>query len=203
MLEQGIIDQHVGIRVHSSTLRRWLPALGIVWQRVASTLRIRDTHKEQKLAANKAALDICDADDPVFYEDEVDIHLNPKIRADWGFKGKQRLVPTPGRNEKYYLAGALHTKTGKVTYVVRQSKCLKLFIRLMEHLRKTYRKSKSITLIVDNYIIHKSRKTRAWLNQNPKFTLLFQPLGKSSGLRCMKPSLATTNVQKRGNCYSA
>lgn len=171
-----VIDQHTGIQVHSSTLRRWLPALGIVWRRAAPTLRIRDPHKEVKLAAIKEALDKCDADNPVFYEDEVDIHLNPKIGAEWGFKGKQRLVPTPGRNEKYYLAGALNTGTGKVTYVGSHSKCSKLFIQLMEHLRRTYRKAKTITLIVDNYIIHKSKKTQAWLKQNPKFTLLFQPV---------------------------
>ncbi len=35
---------------------------------------------------------------------------------------------------------------------------------------------KTITLIVDNYIIHNSKKTQAWLRQNPKFTLLFQPV---------------------------
>ncbi|QJR80102.1 IS630 family transposase [Alteromonas pelagimontana] len=175
-LLSNVMFKHAGIQVHSSTLRRWMPELGIVWRRAAPTLRIRDPHKEEKLAAIKAALDKCDADNPVFYEDEVDIHLNPKIGADWGFKGKQRLVPTPGRNEKYYLAGALHAGTGAVKYVGSHSKCSELFIKLMVYLRKTYRKAKTITLIVDNYIIHKSRKTQAWLKQNPKFTLLFQPV---------------------------
>ena len=37
-------------------------------------------------------------------------------------------------------------------------------------------KAKTITLIVNNYIIHKSRKTALWLKQNPKFRLLFQPI---------------------------
>lgn len=171
-----VIHETTGICVHSSTLRRWMPELGIVWRRASPTLRIRDPHKEDKLAAIKAALDKCSADHPVFYEDEVDIHLNPKIGADWGFRGKQRLVSTPGQNEKYYLAGALNAKTGKVLYVGLQSKCSEIFIRLMEHLRKTYRKAKTITLIVDNYIIHKSKKTQAWLKQNPKFTLVFQPV---------------------------
>lgn len=171
-----VLHDHACIRIHSSTLRRWLPELVIVWRRAAPTLRIRDPHKEEKLAAIKAALDKCGADNPVFYEDEVDIHLNPKIGADWGLRGKQRLIPMPGRNEKHYLAGALHAGTGKVKYVSRSSKCSELFIKLMEHLRKTYRKAKTIKLIVDNYIIHKSKKTQAWLKQNPKFILLFQPV---------------------------
>lgn len=171
-----ILHEHAGIKMHSSTIRRWLPDLGIVWRRAAPTLRIRDPHKEDKLAAIRKALESCDEHNPVFYEDEVDIHLNPKIGADWGFRGKQRLVPTPGRNEKYYLAGALHTKTGQVSYVGSTSKCSELFIELLEHLRGKYRKAKTITLIVDNYIIHKSRKTALWLKQNPKFRLLFQPV---------------------------
>lgn len=53
-----------------------------------ATLRIRDPHKEEKMAAIHKALDECSAEHPVFYEDEVDIHLNPKIGADWQFRGQ-------------------------------------------------------------------------------------------------------------------
>jgi cell division inhibitor SulA len=66
----------------ASTIRRWLPAAGLVWRRAAPTLRIRDPHKEEKMAAIHEALAKCRAENPVFYEDEVDIHLTPKIGAD-------------------------------------------------------------------------------------------------------------------------
>ena len=36
------------------------------------------------------ALDECSTEHPVFYEDEVDIHLNPKIGADWQLRGQQK-----------------------------------------------------------------------------------------------------------------
>ncbi len=65
------------------------------------------------MAVIHKALDECSAEHPVFYEDEVDIHLNPKIGADWQLRGQQKRVVTPGQNEKYYLAGALHSGTGK------------------------------------------------------------------------------------------
>lgn len=32
------------------------------------------------------------------------------------------------------------------------------------------------TLILDNYVIYKSRHVQAWLVKNPKFTFLFQPV---------------------------
>ena len=113
---------------------------------------------------------------PVFYEDEVDIHLNPKIGADWQLRGQQKRVVTPGQNEKYYLAGAPHSGTGKVSYVGGNSKSSALFISLMKRLKATYRRAKTITLIVDNYIIHKSRETQRWLKENPKFRVIYQPV---------------------------
>lgn len=153
------INEITGCRLHASTVRRWLPSAGVVWRRAAPTLRIRDPHKEDKMAATAEALSECSVEHPVFYEDEVDIHLNPKIGADWQLRGQQKRVVTPGKNEKYYLAGALHSGTGKVSYVGSSSKNSGLFISLLKHLKSTYRRAKTITLIVDNYIIHKSRET--------------------------------------------
>jgi hypothetical protein len=46
------------------------------------------------------------AEEPVLYSDEVDIHLNPKIGRDWMLRGHQRRIVTPGKNQKFYLAGA-------------------------------------------------------------------------------------------------
>ena len=139
-------------------------------------MHIRDPDKEEKLAKIKEALERCDIDNPVFYEDEVDIHLNPKMGADWMAKSHQKKVATPGQNAKYYLFGALHAKTGKVSHVGSSSKNSNLFITMLEQLKSQYRRAKTITLIVDNYIIHKSQKTQSWLDKNPKFILLFQPV---------------------------
>ncbi|MEY8024835.1 transposase, partial [Klebsiella quasipneumoniae] len=41
---------------------------------------------------------------------------------------------------------------------------------------KAYRRAKTITLIVDNYIIHKSRETLRWLKANQKFRVIYQPV---------------------------
>lgn len=136
------INQITGCKLHPSTVRRWLPAAGLVWRRAAPTLRIRDPHSEEKMAAIDTALARCCAEHPVFYEDEVDIHLNPKIGADWQMRGKQKRIPTPGQNEKYYLAGALHSGTGKISYVSGSSKASSLFISLLTHLKNTYHRQK-------------------------------------------------------------
>ncbi|SJK14465.1 IS630 orf [Shigella sonnei] len=80
------------------------------------------------------------------------VMVNPKIGADWQLRGQQKRVVTPGQNEKYYLAGALHSGTGKVSCVGGNSKSSALFISLLKRLKATYRRAKTITLIVDNYM---------------------------------------------------
>jgi len=99
------------------------------------------------------------ADEPVLYADEVDIHLNPKIGRDWMLRGHQRRVVTPGKNQKYYLAGALDVRTGRLHTVGDYSKSSKLFGQLLFHLATHYRAARRIHLILDNYGIHKSRMT--------------------------------------------
>jgi transposase len=92
----------------------------------------------------------------VFYEDEVDIHLNPKIGPDWMVEGQQKQVLTPGQNAKRYLAGALDVRTGVVIWVEGQRKTSYLFLDLLDRLRRLYPRERCLHLILDNYRIHKS-----------------------------------------------
>jgi len=91
---------------------RWLPRIGIVWRRPVPTLRIKDPEYQDKMVKVTQALNQCSQEHPVFYEDEVDIDLNPKLGADWMPRGQQKKVVTLGCNVKHYLAGALHATTG-------------------------------------------------------------------------------------------
>lgn len=103
--------------------------------------------------------------EPVFYSDEVDIHLNPKIGRDWTLPGMRRFVRTPGKNRKHYLAGALNAVTRKVTWVDGPSKCSALFCKLLWRLASENPSAKRIHVILDNFIIHKSKKTQAVVAQ--------------------------------------
>ena len=53
-------------------------------------------------------------DETAVFQDEVDINTNPKIGSMWMFKGQQAEVETPGDNEKRYLAGSIHWRSGQV-----------------------------------------------------------------------------------------
>lgn len=162
--------------IHASTVRRLLPRLGVVWRRARPTLCIKDPKKAQKMEEIDKVLKEASAEEPVFYVDEVDIDLNPRIGHAWMKRGEQMAIPTPGKNEKCYLAGALNAATGKVLWVEWEKKNAEIFLLLLAELRKRYRQAKRITLIADNYVIHKSAMTHRFLEHNRKFRILFQPI---------------------------
>ena len=93
------------------------------------------------------------------YEDEVDIHLNPKIGLDWMVRGQQKEVETPGQNQKRYLAGAMNAVTHELVWVEGTQKNSDLFIALLAKLAQVYVQAKVIHVILDNYRIHHSRIT--------------------------------------------
>ena len=105
-------------------------------------------------------------EEPVLYIDEVDIHLNPRIGPDWMLPGRQRLVMTPGQNEKRYLAGAYEPRQQRLVYVEGDRKASWLFLNLLRALLETYEDARMIHVILDNYIIHKSNVTLAWMAEH-------------------------------------
>lgn len=91
-------------------------------------------------------------------------------------RGEQPLVLTPGKNVKHYIAGALNCRTGRVLYSDGPSKNSDLFIALLDKLHHSYRRPQVIHLILDNYVIHKSRKTMEALEKlGPRIQLHFLP----------------------------
>ena len=64
----------------------------------------------------------------------------------------------------------------RLVYVEGDQKASWLFLNLLRALLDAYRWARKIHLILDNYIIHKSRIVQAWLAANGvKFQLHFQP----------------------------
>jgi transposase len=121
--------------------------------------------RDALLAELRALVDSATMREPVFYSDEVDIHLNPKIGPDWMLRGMQRQIVTPGKNEKRYIAGALDVRTGKLSWIVGERKRSDLFCQLLWRLASQHRDARRIHLIVDNYIIHSSKITQRCVAQ--------------------------------------
>jgi transposase len=165
-------------KVHVATLSRALqrvrarrgrprPTVGCPWPKSRKTRRLNEIRR---------LVDNLPRDEVAFYEDEVDIHLNPKIGYDWMGRGQQKEVLTPGQNQKRYLAGALDVRGHTVVWVEGEKKDSWLFVRLLGKLYLRYAQVKKIHVILDNYKIHDSQLV-AWalLEAGGRLRLEFLP----------------------------
>jgi transposase len=165
------------IEVSAETIRRWLHEIGWVWKRAKLVAKDDDPHRIERLARIRFVHDNLPAHEIMVFADELDIHLLPKVGAAWMLQGTQDEIMTPGTNEKYYLAGALHLATGNVRYCLGPRKNNGLFRELLTLLDHTYPASEvtRIYVVVDNYCIHKAKAVEQWLAHHPRFALLWLP----------------------------
>jgi transposase len=148
-----------GVRIHVATMSRALalirarranprPRVACPWHPAAKTRRLNVLRRlVETLPRREAAV----------YEDEVDIHLNPKIGLDWTGRGQQKEAWTPGKNEKRYLAGALDVRTGEIHWVEGDKKDSWLFLEMLHRLTTVYKNARTIHVILDNFSIHTSK----------------------------------------------
>ena len=150
-------------KVHVATLSRALALIRARRGRPRPTVACpwSNSRKARRLNQIRRLVAGLPRDEVAVYEDEVDIHLNPKIGYDWMGYGQQKEVLTPGKNVKRYLAGALDVRTGELHYVEGTKKDSWLFVELLGKLYWHYQTAKRIHVILDNYGIHDS-KLVAW-----------------------------------------
>lgn len=92
-------------------------------------------------------------------------------------KGEQVELPTPGTNQKQYLAGAVDMRTGQIPHCVWARKTTGLFLELLEALDTLYppRRFTRLSIVVDNAKVQHARAVTAWLAAHPRIELLFLP----------------------------
>lgn len=173
-----VLRRRSGIRISRATLSRLLRRLRIRLGRPKPFVKCPwpEPRRDLRIRRLRYLLLHARAGEVWVFEDEVDIHLNPKIGPDYMLPGTQKKVSTPGVNKKRYLAGALNAFSGQLTWVEGESKNSELFMRLVFQLGWDYPHAKRIHLIVDNYSIHKSHFTKLMLLQcDGKVRLHFLP----------------------------
>ncbi len=165
--------KRVSLAVMSRVLQRIKARRGRPKPIVRTTLSKRQLRR--RAAAIRKLLNELPEDEVVVYEDEVDIHLNPKVGLDWMAHGQQKQVTTPGQNKKAYIAGTLDAVNGTILWVGGAAKNSALFIEMIRELDRHYANATCIHVILDNYSIHKSGETQRALSELPRIKLCFLP----------------------------
>ena len=124
--------EYYGVDIHASTVRRAPSQHGVSLASGAPDVAQRDPRKAEKLAAIQQAIESDDPYTEVFFVDEADIDLNPRIGFTWSRQGHQAAIATPGQNPKHYVAGALHAHSGRLVWAEHEKKNTTLFMKLLD-----------------------------------------------------------------------
>src|SRR5512142_3089409 len=154
------------VEVSRETVRRWLHRGNLVYRRPRPTLKPKDPGRQAKLDALRGLLAHLPDDETAVFQDEVDLNTNPKIGAMWMVTGQQAEVETPGNNEKRYLSGSIHWRTGQVVLTrgrPKQGRNTALFLAHLDELRRRLRRYRKIHVICDSAKCHTSDEVAVYL----------------------------------------
>jgi putative transposase len=159
-----VLAWETGTRLSRETIRRGLRRLEFVWRRPRPVVGPSDPEHDEKLAAIRRLLAGLPEDETAVFQDEVDVHLNPKIGPCWMVRGEQAEVVTPGDNVKRHLAGSLHWRTGALLVSAPGARRdTRLFLAHLDDLRQRLRGYRKIHVICDNAAFHASRAVQEYL----------------------------------------
>jgi transposase len=171
------LEARRGFRVSAETVRRWVRALGWRWNRTKLVAKDNDSQRATKLATIRLALETLGPRQVLLFVDELDIQLLPKTGYQWMREGTQTEVLTPGKSEKYYLAGGWDARTGVIHSCCGERKTNILFRHLLDQLQARYpaRRYDRVFVVADHYRIHKAQAVQQRLAAHSRFELLWLP----------------------------
>lgn len=155
------------VQVGRETIRCWLHRADLVYRRPRPVLGPTDEQREERLAALRKLLAELPDDETAVFQDEVDINTNPKIGSMWMVRGQQAKVETPGNNEKRYISGSIHWRTGQVFLTEgkpKQGRNTELFLAHLDDLRSRLRRYKKVHVIRDRAKCHTSDEVAVYLH---------------------------------------
>lgn len=159
---QAVSCETIRAHLHALDYRVRRPVLSIASPDPEYTKKVKKLKRYQKQAKTGDIL--------LYYQDEIDLNLLPGIMRCWTLEGVQRKVPTPGVNQKQYGFGAVNYVAGQTVHRIEEHKNSAGFCAFIEQFMQTVTQApeyhdQKIVLVVDNFIIHRSHKTEAFLEK--------------------------------------
>jgi transposase len=171
------LSRQVGYQISAETVRRWLPQADYVWKRPSLVARDDDPARATLLARIRRHWEELGPREALVFADELELHLLPKVGAQWTRRGQRLEIVTPGQDQRCYIAAALDFRTGQLRHCTGPKKDRFLFLDLLRALNRAYSRLgfRRVYVVADNYSIHTAEDVRRWLARHPHFVLLWLP----------------------------
>jgi transposase len=110
-----------------------------------------------------------------YYADEFNVSWLPTLRAMWGPKGQQIMIPTPGQPKTHYGLGAVNYHTGETVVLIRKRKRRREVAELLQSLLDKH-PTGTIYVAWDNFIAHQDDEVEAVVRSAAgRLVLLYLP----------------------------
>ena len=167
---EAVSCETIRVHLHALGYRVLRPVLSIASPDLGYRRKVKQLETYKNQAKNGELL--------LYFQDEIDLNLLPGILRCWTLRGSQRKVMTPGLNVKRYGFGAVNYVSGETLHRIEERKNSAGFCAFLEQFMKAVTQSPDyqghqIVLVVDNFRIHHSKKTMAFLEQYADQLILF------------------------------
>jgi transposase len=171
------LSRQLRYRISAETVRRWLHQAGYGGKRPSLVARDDDPARAMLLARIRRHWEELGPREALVFADELELHLLPKVGAQWTLRGQRLEIVTPGKDQCCYLAAALDFRTGQLRHRTGAKKNRFLFLDLLRALDRAYPGVcfRRVYVVADNYSIHTAGDVRRWLARHPRFVLLWLP----------------------------
>jgi transposase len=171
------LSRQLGYEISAETVRRWLHQAGYVWKRPSLVARDEDPARATLLARIRLHWEDLSPREALVFAEERDLHLLPKVGAQWTLRGQRLEIVTPGQDRRCYLAAALDFRTGRLLHRTGPKKNRFLFLDLLRALDRIYSGAefRHLYVVADNYSIHTAGDVCRWLACHPHLVLLWLP----------------------------
>jgi transposase len=165
--------QETEVRIGDERVRQILNEHDFVSRRPKAIVRSPDRQKGEKVERIGRLL-FGRGNRVVLFEDETELHTNPRIQRCWMPRGKQRTVLTPGKNQKAVVYGALNARTHEVITRVCDKDNSQSFVAFGAQVLRAYPRRR-IYLVVDGDSTHTGKRAKEFERENPRLRLVPLP----------------------------
>ncbi|MEM0343593.1 MAG: IS630 family transposase [Thermoplasmata archaeon] len=158
-----VMEERTGVVLSRERVRQILLKNGMRFRRAKLRVVSDDPLYESKKRRIERLLAAPPKRTVVLFEDETELHLNPRIQRTWQEVGSPTKVDAAGKDRKLNLFGVVNPDRGAVTRFC-QRKRSGDFVAFLRQVARHYRGWK-VKIVLDNYGMHFTRRVQELLGR--------------------------------------
>jgi len=158
-----VMEERTGINLSRERIRQLLLKNGMRFRRAKLRVVSDDPLYEEKRGRIEKLLAIPPKRTIILFEDETELHLNPRIQRTWQDRGSPMKVDAAGKDRRLNLFGTVNPETGTTVTRFCQHKKSSDFVAFLRQVADRYR-GWHVKIVLDNYGMHFTKRVQEFLD---------------------------------------